>query len=326
VSSVRRYRSGEAAKLVDMPAATLRIWEQRYGVIAPPTSASGQRLYSDMDVSRLKTIKSLVDAGHAIGAIAHLDNEQLSRLASGAAVGTSAPHVPHVPHGANLFIVGFGDDATSAIPDGVTCQAFSRAEAIPGVDPTSATVSGMVVRVEALHEDTVLSIVAAARRAHCDHVLVVYAFGTRRAVDLARLEGIRLMRTSGALLHADELLSDFAQSFARNDARGSARQRLWSRLPRRFDEQTLTRLTRQSSTIACECPKHIGELLLQIAAFERYSDECVSRSRADALLHQHLGDAANRAVALFEDALAAVVEHEGWSVPATVPALRRGER
>ncbi|VVE13964.1 HTH-type transcriptional regulator MlrA [Pandoraea morbifera] len=323
MSSVRRYRSGEAAKLVDMPAATLRIWEQRYGVISPPTSASGQRLYSDVDVSRLKTIKSLVDQGHAIGAIAHLDNEQLSRLANGSAV--VAPAVD-VPHGANLFVVGFGEVATSAMPDGVTYQVFSRAEAIPDADATPGAASGMVVRVEALHEDTVLSIVAAARRAHCDHVLVVYAFGTRRAVDLARLEGIRLMRTSGALLHADELLSDFVQSLARSDTRGSARQRLWSRLPRRFDEQTLTRLTRQSSTIACECPKHIGELLLQIAAFERYSDECVSRSSADALLHQHLGDAANRAVALFEDALAAVVEHEGWSVPATVPALRRGER
>ncbi|RSD10956.1 MerR family transcriptional regulator [Pandoraea apista] len=84
VSSVRRYRSGEAAKLVDMPAATLRIWEQRYSVISPATSASGQRQYSDLDVGRLRTIKSLVDKGHAIGAIAHLDNEQLSRLASGA--------------------------------------------------------------------------------------------------------------------------------------------------------------------------------------------------------------------------------------------------
>ncbi|AHB77943.1 HTH-type transcriptional regulator MlrA [Pandoraea pnomenusa] len=316
VNSVRRYRSGEAAKLVDMPAATLRIWEQRYGVISPPTSASGQRLYSDVDVSRLRTIKSLVDKGHAISAIAHLDNAQLGRLASGAAVAAASVDASH---GANLFIVGFGEGVSIELPEGVTHQAFHQAEEIPVAEDSSGTPRGMVVRVEALHEDTVMSVVAAARRAHCDHVLVVYAFGTRRAVDLARLEGMQLARTSDALLHAHDVLFDFVQSMAHKDGVGSSRERLWSRSPRRFDEATLTRLAQQSTTIACECPKHLVELVMQIAAFERYSDECVSRSAADALLHQHLGDAANRAVALFEDALAAVVEQEGWSVPAAAP-------
>lgn len=31
----RRYRSGEAARLARMPAATLRIWERRYAVVSP---------------------------------------------------------------------------------------------------------------------------------------------------------------------------------------------------------------------------------------------------------------------------------------------------
>lgn len=318
VSSVRRYRSGEAAKLVDMPAATLRIWEQRYGVVSPPTSASGQRLYSDVDVSRLRTIKSLVDKGHAIGAVAHLDNKQLIKLASGAVPASAADIV----HDTVLFIVGFGDGVSAELPEGVTHEAFATLAEIPAADEKASSASGMVVRVEALHEDTVLSIVAAARRAYCDQVLVVYAFGTRRAVDLARLEGIRMVRTSDALLHEHEVLFDFLKSLAHKNSSGSERDRLWARASRRFDEKTLTDLAQQSTTIACECPKHIVELVLQLAAFERYSDECLSRSSADALLHQHLGDAANRAVALFEDALAAVVEHEGWAVP----AMRRGER
>ncbi|WP_174970689.1 MerR family transcriptional regulator [Pandoraea morbifera] len=316
MNSVRRYRSGEAAKLVDMPAATLRIWEQRYGVISPPTSASGQRLYSDVDVSRLRTIKSLVDKGHAIGAIAHLDNEQLGRLASGSAVAAASVDASH---GTNLFIVGFGEGVAIDLPEGVAHQAFHQADEIPVAEDAAGKLRGLVVRVEALHEDTVMSVVAAARRAHCAHVLVVYAFGTRRAVDLARLEGMQLARISDALLHAHDVLYDFVQSMAHKDGFGASRDRLWSRSPRRFDEATLTRLAQQSSTIACECPKHLVELVLQIAAFERYSDECVSRSAADALLHQHLGDAANRAAALFEDALAAVVAQEGWSVPEAAP-------
>ncbi|WP_167370719.1 MerR family transcriptional regulator [Pandoraea apista] len=311
MSSVRRYRSGEAAKLVDMPAATLRIWEQRYGVISPATSASGQRQYSDLDVGRLRTIKSLVDKGHAIGAIAHLDNEQLSRLASGA----GAPLSQSEPLSANLIIVGFGESVKPETPAGITCLTFNSVEDIPPDDDQRAMTNGMVVRVEALHEDKVLSIVAAARRIRCEQVLVVYAFGARRAIDLARLEGIELKRKSNALLHANEIIVDFVRSLRRDNASGSGHDPRWSRSPRRFDDETLANVASQSTTIACECPKHLAELVLQVSAFERYSDECLSRSPADALLHQHLGDAANKAVALFEDALAAIVAHEGWSIP-----------
>ncbi|VVE65442.1 HTH-type transcriptional regulator MlrA [Pandoraea anapnoica] len=310
VSSTRRYRSGEAAKLVGMPAATLRIWEQRYGVISPPTSASGQRLYSDEDVSRLRAIKLLVDNGRPIGVIARLDNEQLMRLASGAG---GAP-IAHDTHGATLFVVGFGGGITPDLPAGVRHESFDNVEEIPHLADKAGAASGLAVRVEALHEDTVLSIVAAAQSAHCDRVLIVYAFGTRQAIELARLAGIRLARTPDALIHTYALLSDFVQSLTHEDDASSASRQLWSRSSRRFDQDTLSKLARQSSTIACECPKHLVELVLQLAAFERYSDECMSRSPADALLHRHLGDAANKAVALFEDALAAVVEHEGWSL------------
>lgn len=66
----RRYRSGEAARLARMPAATLRIWERRYAVVSPPKTPSGQRLYSDDDLQRLRLIKTLVDQGHPISASA----------------------------------------------------------------------------------------------------------------------------------------------------------------------------------------------------------------------------------------------------------------
>ena len=36
-------RSGTAARLAGLSPSTLRIWEHRYSVVAPPKSASGQR-------------------------------------------------------------------------------------------------------------------------------------------------------------------------------------------------------------------------------------------------------------------------------------------
>jgi DNA-binding transcriptional MerR regulator len=75
------YRSGAAARVARMPVTTLRIWERRYGVVSPPKSASGQRLYSSQDVQRLVLLKKLVERGHAIGSIARLELDQLDRLA-----------------------------------------------------------------------------------------------------------------------------------------------------------------------------------------------------------------------------------------------------
>ncbi|MDN4571777.1 MerR family transcriptional regulator [Pandoraea cepalis] len=319
VDTVRRYRSGEAAKLVDMPAATLRIWEQRYGVVSPPTSASGQRLYSDVDVHRLKTIKALVNRGHAISSIAHLDGDQLRQLASGDSdrALTTAPM-----RDTNLFIVGFGESATLEMPKGVNAVRLDTVQDIPSPGGNESAANCLVIRVEALHEDVVLSIVTAAQRLVCDDVLVVYSFGTTRAAELARLEGINLKRAPNALLHANDLLAEYLQTWRRSDSSNEDQERIWRRTPRRFDNDTLTSVVSRSTTIACECPKHLAELVLQIAAFERYSDECESRSPADALLHRHLGDAANKAVAMFEAALAAVAEHEGWPIPATTPGDR----
>ena len=45
-------RSGAAARLAGLSASTLRIWEHRYGVVAPPKSISGQRMYSMHDIER----------------------------------------------------------------------------------------------------------------------------------------------------------------------------------------------------------------------------------------------------------------------------------
>jgi hypothetical protein len=66
-----------------------------------------------------------------------------------------------------------------------------------------------------------------------------------------------------------------------------------------------------SSTIACECPKHVADLLIQLSAFEAYSAQCVHRSPADAQLHAHLQLISGRARALLEGALERVVLHEG---------------
>ena len=86
--------------------------------------------------------------------------------------------------------------------------------------------------------------------------------------------------------------------------------------PRRYDDATLTDFAGLSSTIACECPRHVAELLMQLSHFEAYSAECENQSPADAELHAYLQRVAGASRALFESALERVAIQEGLMLPA----------
>jgi hypothetical protein len=86
--------------------------------------------------------------------------------------------------------------------------------------------------------------------------------------------------------------------------------------PPRFDERALAAFADASSTVYCECPRHLVDLLLDLVSFERYSAACASRSPADAALHRDLQQTAGRARSLLENALLRVAVAEGMSIPA----------
>jgi DNA-binding transcriptional MerR regulator/methylmalonyl-CoA mutase cobalamin-binding subunit len=59
----------------------LRAWEKRYGAVRPTRSESGRRLYSDLDLRRLKLLSRITKQGHPIGNVATLPDEALENLA-----------------------------------------------------------------------------------------------------------------------------------------------------------------------------------------------------------------------------------------------------
>ena len=69
-----------AAKRAGLTPATLRAWERRYGAVEPGRSGGGQRLYSDRDVERLRTLRALTEAGRPISMVAELSDEGASEL------------------------------------------------------------------------------------------------------------------------------------------------------------------------------------------------------------------------------------------------------
>ncbi|GAE47903.1 MerR family transcriptional regulator [Mesobacillus boroniphilus] len=54
------YSIKQVSERLDIPAVTIRAWENRYNVVAPNRTEGGHRLYSEKDVETLKWIKTQV--------------------------------------------------------------------------------------------------------------------------------------------------------------------------------------------------------------------------------------------------------------------------
>jgi DNA-binding transcriptional MerR regulator/methylmalonyl-CoA mutase cobalamin-binding subunit len=75
-----RYPVRLVALRTGLTPHVLRAWERRYAVVSPSRSSGGQRLYSDLDIERLRRLRRLTDRGHAISRIAALPLDELTRL------------------------------------------------------------------------------------------------------------------------------------------------------------------------------------------------------------------------------------------------------
>ena len=49
-------------------------------------------------------------------------------------------------------------------------------------------------------------------------------------------------------------------------------------------------LQRRLPGVACDCPRHLGEIVTLLVGFELYSADCALRSETDAALHQRLDE------------------------------------
>jgi len=57
------YSIGAVAQMLDIPSATLRTWEERYGLVVPERSPGGHRVYSRDQVEQLRFVKAQLDSG-----------------------------------------------------------------------------------------------------------------------------------------------------------------------------------------------------------------------------------------------------------------------
>jgi DNA-binding transcriptional MerR regulator len=309
------YRSGTAARLAGIPVDTLRMWERRYQVVGPQVSARGHRRYAAEDVGRLALIKGLVDRGHPIGTIAHLPATQLHELHARFVTlpGAVQPRAWNAPI-VRIAIVGEALAARAAAVASrfprlqIVGTCADREHAAGALRDLSADL--LAIELPTLREDAVEFVDALAATVGARRAVVSYRFGTEAAVRELRRRGHAVARAPIDLTEIESLGA--ALPAAPGTAAGLP---VTAPSAPRFDERTLAQVAQRSTTVRCECPRHVVELLLSLGAFERYSAECENRSPADAELHRELGRVAGNARALLEDALVRIAQAEGIALP-----------
>jgi len=75
------YRIHRFSKLTGLSPHVIRAWERRHGLVNPVRGDNRYRLYTDEDVELFRYLKSQVDQGMAIGALAEMGREKLQEQA-----------------------------------------------------------------------------------------------------------------------------------------------------------------------------------------------------------------------------------------------------
>ncbi|UCB55942.1 MAG: MerR family transcriptional regulator [Thiotrichales bacterium] len=303
------YRIGAVSRLTGVSTDNLRVWERRYQTVVPARTDSGDRYYSSEDVARLKLIKKLVDSGDSISSIAALDEDELKKRLS-----QNQPELIAAT-GQPCSVVVVGESLATAMLaereslDQITLTQTFRNMA--SLEAQSETIEADVLVIEqpTLHADHAIQINDWITRFGVHTAIVVYRFAARDALN-------RLSAAKCIVLRAPVRPSTIQSQCVRRTATQPApladteelADIMTSAIPeRQFDDETLARLADTSTTIKCECPLHLSELISSLSAFEIYSSECESRNSRDAALHNYLNETASRARFMLEMALKKVI-------------------
>lgn len=312
------HKIGAVSSLSGVPTPTLRVWEVRYATFSPLKTQGQHRLYSDDDVLKATLLKRLTEQGHAISNIANLSSQALNNLLMQqqrsnryqAQTQTEDRTISMAIVGLALagrieskkFTLSFNNheikvtDIFNDVPDALGAS-FQ--------EPTQI----LLVKTNSLHAGMEVDIHKLAQNCQALQVIVLYNYGQQNIIESMKHAGMIVRREP----ISDSDLADLINSvlLVGTDQKNTGLV-VGALIPqRKYSDATLAKVAGISSNVLCECPRHVAEIIAQLASFEQYTHECLNKSSEDAHLHAYLSSVSGSARALFESALEMVAKHEG---------------
>lgn len=319
------FRSGVAARLAGVPVNTLRVWERRYAVIGPKLSSGRQRLYSREDVRRLGLIKQLVDLGHPIGSLASLPDDTLAAVRE-----TGLP--ARNEHRVGSVNAHRGPCRLALIGPLLAAQPWRQVLVTKGIDivatcpESGGAVSALrglaldllIIEIPVLGEDNVREFEVLKSSTGAGAVAVLYRYAPTAIIRRLRALGYAVARAASDAAQIEAICRELltpADSVERAPENSLSTMASGGAPSPLFKDRDLAFLSALPSKVACECPRHLVDLVVNLRSFELYSAQCVDQNLTDADLHNALQIAAGRARGVIEQALARLVDAEGISLP-----------
>ena len=311
------HKIGAVSHLSGVPTPTLRIWETRYDTFKPHKTESKHRLYSDDDVLKATLLKRLTENGHSISSIARLSHAELNDLLQKQNAANPKIRLTGESGGTvSMAIVGL------ALAGRIESKKFtldfqhsdirvnhiysSLNQALSSPPPQKSQL--LLIHCNSLHAGVQVDIHRLAEMHGAQQVIVLYNFGQESVIDAMKRCAMMVRREP----ISDADLADLINSLLLIDSTQMPSGLTPGVLipPRKFNDMTLMRVAAISSSVLCECPRHVAEIIAQLASFEQYSHDCLNKSSEDAHLHAYLSSVSGSARALFESALEMVAKHE----------------
>lgn len=316
------------AQVTGLTAANIRAWEKRYQTITPQRTETGRRLYTDADLRKLRLLKSLGDYGVPIRSTAALSIEELEKKIDEFKQSTnpaqSQSPLNTLPNGSPR-VLAVGAHALRRVKRVSELGLAFRLVEIEQValDPDSFQTGAdladiLVIEAPALFDDTINDLYRLRQRFGASQALVLYRYSQTATLD-------RIQRDEPKLVAVQEPITDqdLRNALARLILKG-AREQIDDELAnvgipgangpmiqRRFDDDDLDKIALLRSSVECECPRHVANLLKGLNAFEAYSAACESRNPADAQMHHYLYQTTIKARAAMEEAMERLMRFEG---------------
>ncbi|MEP1469784.1 MAG: MerR family transcriptional regulator [Halieaceae bacterium] len=319
---------GTVARLTGLKPDTLRVWERRYGLGASHKSATGRRQYTQADLEHLQMVAALVNNGSRIGEIASSERKTLEMLLRGQASGAKLNLPESKPR-----VVFMGEQLCSWLEEHQGCIAnvdallarFAPAAAEPTLFEDMGKVDSLIVECATLSSTSVRQLTEVIDQLQPGRVLVTYQFGNERWLSEFEKQGIT---TTTFPPDPAYIAFEIGRSVAEK-ATGLGETNLGELIaskPRRFDETQLSAARSLKSTLDCECPRHIADLIRALAHFEEYSSSCSVENWHDAAVHSSIYAYTGQARWLMERALEAVLEERGEEFQQLMQAQGKSEK
>jgi DNA-binding transcriptional MerR regulator len=312
------HKIGAVSNLSGVPTPTLRVWEVRYNTFTPLKTEGKHRLYTDDDVLKATLLKRLTEQGHAISNLANLSSHALNNLLM-QQQSSNQFHARRQTEDRTISMAIVGLALAGRIESKKFTLSFNNHEikvtnifndlpdALASTFETQSQV--LLIKTNSLHVGIEVDIHKIAQNCQALQVIVLYNYGQQNIIDSMKRAGMIIRREPISDSDLADLINSVLLVGTEQKTSGLV---VGTLIPqRKYSDATLTRVAGISTNVLCECPRHVAEIIAQLASFEQYSYECLNKSTEDAHLHAYLCSVSGSARALFENALEMVAKHEG---------------